>query len=688
MSAAGVFKLIVNDGKPDKLLTATQLINQRIKDVICARRAAGMDPTPTILDIEKTHILHINAHFKPFAALGYEYNKVTANGVTLGSKLQFSIPQFGDFFHDMVARIVVSQTYTEPLTAPTQGITGTPTTATNGYGLLSAYPADDDQWDGSTPGGGINYTLVDAFGTAVADGATYRNMVRYVDYPAERLFDHVSFTVNGNPLDEYDSKVANMMRKFCISDEKLHGYKKLVGQEVRMVGYTGPRVCRIEDHHYDRSSTTAATDAATHGAATTVPVAGSAQNQGLTSDAYLTAPRHTGGDFHGGAWQHNPAAGVGLAESSSALAAVGTYGTGLSSGDGISPVDARVAHVQRGCISAVDGPQTPKYRQPPVEFWNRLWFWFNLDARLSIPSVAIPFGQRYININLSQGAQIIQDYPGLFVQQTTYDGIPAANADMNIVQNYRPYWQTSTITYPTLDSMELYINNIFVNPEVHDLFISRVGFSLIRVFRQHTQQLTGNITVLLSQLKWPVEVIFAGFQPTINTDRDLNISYAHDWQVYAKTFASVCELRQQALTGTDGATTSPLDNTTSSIGQIVPDTYYVERPVVSTVSLTAHGIKIHDGFPQAFFNTYEPFHFGGDAIRPPKDAGVLMINFALFTGCYQPSGYLNVSRARELYISYTSNYISSTTPVNLFAVAIAINFLLITDGSAVLRYST
>ena len=96
MSAGGVFKLIANDGKPDRLLVATALLNQRIKDVMCARRAAGKDPTPTLLDVEKTHILHVNAHFKPFAALGYEYNKVRvqSGSAALGQEVQFSIPLF------------------------------------------------------------------------------------------------------------------------------------------------------------------------------------------------------------------------------------------------------------------------------------------------------------------------------------------------------------------------------------------------------------------------------------------------------------------------------------------------------------------------------------------------------------------------------------------------------------------
>jgi hypothetical protein len=66
MSAGGVFKLIANDGKADRMIMATELLNQRIKDIMCMRAKQGFaDPTPTLVDIERTHILFINAHFKP-----------------------------------------------------------------------------------------------------------------------------------------------------------------------------------------------------------------------------------------------------------------------------------------------------------------------------------------------------------------------------------------------------------------------------------------------------------------------------------------------------------------------------------------------------------------------------------------------------------------------------------------------
>jgi hypothetical protein len=58
----------------------------------------------------------------------------------------------------------------------------------------------------------------------------------------------------------------------------------------------------------------------------------------------------------------------------------------------------------------------------------------------------------------------------------------------------------------------------------------------------------------------------------------------------------------------------------------------------------------------------------------------LMLNFCLYPGTYQPSGHLNVSRARELYLEYVSSYVSQASPADLLVLGRAINFLLISDG--------
>ena len=65
-----------------------------------------------------------------------------------------------------------------------------------------------------------------------------------------------------------------------------------------------------------------------------------------------------------------------------------------------------------------------------------------------------------------------------------------------------------------------------------------------------------------------------------------------------------------------------------------------------------------------------------------------MVNFSLFPRTYQPASHLNVSRARELFAAWSTRFVTGSSSAEFTAVAVAINFLLITDGSAVLRYST
>lgn len=106
MATGGIFTIITNDGKQDRMLMATALLHDRLASIHAARldanSRAGINVAkddvrnlPSLLDIEKTHILFTNAHFKPFAAIGFEYNKVrpSSGSATLGSTVQFSIPQ-------------------------------------------------------------------------------------------------------------------------------------------------------------------------------------------------------------------------------------------------------------------------------------------------------------------------------------------------------------------------------------------------------------------------------------------------------------------------------------------------------------------------------------------------------------------------------------------------------------------
>ena len=685
MSAGAVFKLIANDGKADRMIMATALLNQRIKDVMCARASSGKeDPTPTLVDLEKTHILYVNAHFKPFAAIGFEYNKVRpASGTpTLGSTVQFSIPQFGDFFYDMVLRTRLSQ------------FQGVPTSFTAPVGGAYYYDAYGRGWTSSntatTP-------------TAFAQGATvnYYNLVRYCEYPGNRLISSVKFDVNGNPLDQYSSYVTIMLEKFTTPVGKREGYNRLVGQQV-------PREC--------------------YGA----PVAA------VVNDANATTPGSRSGGTPSGislavSGQSNRTVGLYDVTLYSAAAANITAFTTVNTTAAVTPIstlNANVVSVAAQYTNAnyqfdgaqpmsyiTNGPQTPKLVQPPLELWHKLKFWFCDDVRLAIPSVSIPFGQRFITVSLAAQKELAFEFPNIYYTGTdvlgAYDtyNTNAANAHANNYSQPQSLISFGGTTPITVEAIELYINNIFVNPEIHDIYIKRIGFSLIRVYREQysvmTQSAAGNM--LLSQLKWPIEYMYVGLQPLWNTATPSNaaavgnnLQQLSSGSVNWNTWRDWHRMTRQvdvSLNGSIGGMSAPANvqatqttagvyGTNTPVTAMSPDFYWLPVSTVDSLQLQAHGITIYDSFQDIFFSEYLPYNYGGAALNTPSDTGAFFINFALFPRSYQPSGHLNISRARETYLYWTTSYISTSTSAALIVAAVAINFLLISDGSAVLRYST
>lgn len=623
MSAGAVFKLIANDGKADRMIMATKLLNQRIKDVICERSKQGnADVTPTLVDLERTHILYVNAHFKPFAAIGYEYNKVTPqNGSNvLGSSITFSIPQFGDFFHDMVCRVRLSSVQANTGILPAQG-------------TIDLFPNNDETH---------NYRYVNFSGNSNSNyvaGEPYRNFVRYCEYPGNRLFRLVKFDVNGNPLDQYDYMIPTMLEKFCVPTNKRTGYDRLVGQEVPLTGYSRVKAGIVTDK--DSVNTPANISKFSNGQ--------SNQTVGLYNTFDLSLPTVVN-----------------------------------------VPLVPNAADCARDAINVYNGPQTPKPIQPPLEIWNKLKFWFNDDVRLSVPSVSIPFGQRYITIEMANQSDLLFEYPSIHVRTIEQEGLFTHNT-------FQPYFHLNGIQPVTVEKIELYINNIFVNPEIHDIYIKRIGFSLIRVYRQHNQTCNQSSSEekLLSQLKWPIEYMFVGLRPRWNIMNMTNVGGVGDGTVTGNN-----NVWRDWHRLTKNVSSTSQSNTFINVYDSVPNLltfqinepehreYYLPVSTVDSLSLTSHGITIFDSFNDTFFNQYMPYHYGGSALNTPEDTGAMFINFALFPRSYQPSGHLNISRARETYLKWNTSYISPNTPAELFVCAIAINFLLISDGSCVLRYST
>lgn len=196
---------------------------------------------------------------------------------------------------------------------------------------------------------------------------------------------------------------------------------------------------------------------------------------------------------------------------------------------------------------------------------------------------------------------------------------------------------------------------------------------------------------LLSQLKWPVESIYCGMQPVFNVTPPVysgntlssgNANFYRDWHNLTSLTNNVAD--QQARAGSLLATnnadptviTPAIAYTQTSQWSSRRLTYTLVQKTLQVVSIVAHGIPIFNTFNAEFFSNYMPYHFGGYNVITPEDTGALAIHFCLYPGTYQPSGHMNISRAREFYFNYVSTFVNSSNVSNLKIVAIAINFLL------------
>ena len=542
MTTGGIFTLITNDGKQDRMLMASEFLKARLARIQTERKAKGLEPTPTLVDIEKTHVLFMNAHFKPYAAIGFEYNKVkaSAGSPALDSEVQFSLPQFGDFFSDMVLHVRLP-----------------------------------------------------------AVSATAANTWRWCAFPGEQLLSKVSFTVNGNPLDEYTSDDYAFYRKYELPVHQRDGYFRCVGQQL-------PRPARL------------------------VPDIGST----LTT------------------------AGVGGYGTGVATSVADSVGMWVNVTDGYQTTKTQTAHA-----STADG----YVRTDVLEVTVPLLFWFNMDPRLAIPSVAIPYGQRFITVKFNALSYLAQG-------QVVSGAGGASSSDSTAA--------TLTLSSSSLQTCTLYVNNIFVNPEIHDIFIKRIGFNLIRVHRRQVARIQEATTseLLLNNLKWPIEQIYFGLRPVAQSTPAATNVFLDGWHMFSKQYDKVA-----GLTFDSGSTA------------VLHAAFATHVPLLQQVGIRAHGIPIYSEIPAVMFNQYYPWAFG-DKLNTCDDPGAYVILFNLYPKVYQPSGHINLSRAREFHIIFddtTSSVnrqlgtaVDSSNPADLVVSATAINFLLIADGSAVLRYST
>lgn len=286
-----------------------------------------------------------------------------------------------------------------------------------------------------------------------------------------------------------------------------------------------------------------------------------------------------------------------------------------------------------------NGAQTFKRTQDDLEMFMPILFWFK-DIHCALPNFLIAPGLTELKIQLCEASELV---------------------------SFADYVGTGAYTTPQVSVCELYTNNIFMLPAVRDLFRIRFGYRLVRTHGRHIQPgvTAASGRVLLNGLKGVVETLYVGFRPTANVNNSQN------WH------------RNSFLTRVDVEEPIVISATNSlSIGTA---SFYNEAQSVDTLELRSNDITIFPEAPSMFYDSYMPTQWGSN-ISAPEVRGWHLMNINVEPGKYQPSGHFDTSRSRENYLIYNSSQVDPNHPVDVIVLADTINFLLVKDGGAIMKF--
>lgn len=300
-----------------------------------------------------------------------------------------------------------------------------------------------------------------------------------------------------------------------------------------------------------------------------------------------------------------------------------------------------------------DGAQTYKSYQPGLDLWIPLRFWFCNDQASAINSQAVKSGKTFVEVQL-------ETLSGMFAAIDFSD---------------------NPINLPAVDITEcsLYVNNIWIPVDISDLFIQKITFQIMRMHKSFRRQVNVESGIIrLDKLRHPTETIYMGIRPLANK---IDLTYWYKLsQLVSRSVRNPMLVQNPNPVLPDIFIQSPIE-------------YVEEYPVADLVTLKMQGLTLFEDFPVNLFNLNYPFRKESQDRNPglistTKDAGPMMINFGIYAGIKQTSGYFNLSRARELEFGWRESSINLNNPAELVFSTNCINFIMIMDGSMKIRYAT
>jgi hypothetical protein len=191
MASGNLYKLLINNGKQDMLLEQGELLFERM-----SKLHKNMSWKSVIEYIGQTHFFPINSYILPSVPIAYEYKKLTqySGPLKFGSNISVLLNNDGTWLFDMVVHLKLK-------------------------GLSAKDPLDK---------------------------------VRYTEFLGHRLFDTIVFKCNGDVLQTLTPDIYNLYYQRQIPLSKKNLWKKMIGQEIPLVGqiFSEPRYSNTRQYFY------------------------------------------------------------------------------------------------------------------------------------------------------------------------------------------------------------------------------------------------------------------------------------------------------------------------------------------------------------------------------------------------------------------------------------------------------
>lgn len=358
----------------------------------------------------------------------------------------------------------------------------------------------------------------------------------------------------------------------------------------------------------------------------------------------------------------------------------------------------------REVAEILNGPQTPQYSQPPLSLVYPYKFDFCEAPSASIPILQIPGSKRQITTRIARADQCIFTVSPYLVEYTTPGGAAVDDVYTTGLFYAKTTVVGSVVTNPDSfwRSVSMYVNMIYIDPLIQDLYVNQSIFSIVRKHVQYSHAVRDDLQMIqLSTFHLGLEYMFCGVQwanltPSTVMEKVNTKPYALAWDTFvyprAAGYTTSPGWTAQVSAGPEFARiglneSSPLD----------PYYYFHNLQYTTNMQFTFQTFPIDntdpEGFPNIICDAYVPYRIGRFNISPNtshsgEGSGIYMINFSFAPGSRTPAGYINISRGQEVFMIPSLNAeIPQDVKMRFVATGISLDFFYIAVGSINLRFT-